>query len=143
MVPINKRSDDMKSIVDGNTNPGVDPLACDLGALDKREREWLVPRMTAFIGRADRVCEHEDGYSLGVEDANPEDFEEVARLIALDRLCCPFIRHAVIAEPHSRTMWLSLSGGEGVKAYLFRDIDGLLPVGAPIRADWDRLGGRV
>ncbi|MBA2392489.1 MAG: hypothetical protein H0V70_07050 [Ktedonobacteraceae bacterium] len=50
------------------------------------------------------------------------DFEDVymnETYIANERLCCPFLHFTVEIEPHGGPFWLRLTGGEGVKEYIW------------------------
>jgi hypothetical protein len=102
-------------------------IECDLTALPGGGLE----RMTALSGKlfvmARQVRELPDGYAIGFHDASPDLFSELAEFISLDRLCCPFLRHSLVSEPGSGTVWLELTGGDGAKEAIAGDLARLLP----------------
>lgn len=46
--------------------------------------------------------------------------EDLARLVVMERACCPFLRMELVAEPEAGPVWLKLRGPEGTKAFLAR-----------------------
>jgi len=43
---------------------------------------------------------------------------KVAEYISNERLCCGFLNFTVVVEPNQGSVWLALTGGEGVKDYI-------------------------
>jgi hypothetical protein len=58
-----------------------------------------------------------DGYALRFP---PETalLLALAEFVALERLCCPFLRFEIVLEAEGAALWLRLGGREGVKAFL-------------------------
>ena len=100
------------------------PLACDLTALPVDSRRRLKELAEELVRSAKEIRELPDGYGLGFAEASRMRFEEIAEFIALDRLCCPFIRHGLIHEPYEGGVWLHLSGADGVKDIIKSEVLG-------------------
>lgn len=47
-----------------------------------------------------------------------DEYEAVARFVARERLCCPFLRFALDVPPEREPLWLRLTGADGVRAFL-------------------------
>ena len=90
-------------------------LACDLTALPPGGRERLAALSEDLFGRAQEARSLADGFELGYQQASGGTIAQLAEFIALDRLCCPFIRHGLFVEPDTGSTWLHLSGGDSVK----------------------------
>jgi hypothetical protein len=97
--------------------PAGIPIACDLNALTRAERErrgTLVGALAqAIIGRA----ELDHGYELRVDSARL-DLPALAEWLALERRCCPFLHFRVELGPGDGPVTVALSGGDGVKDFL-------------------------
>lgn len=63
------------------------------------------------------VIETETGYAVRLSD-DPSTVYEAFELALLERRCCPFLRLDFTIEPNDGPIWLTLSGGPGVKAFL-------------------------
>lgn len=98
------------------------PIACDLSALTNEEREWLMPEFAALFLTTATIKALTDGYGFKFENVNFDQYVHIAKLVALDRLCCPFIRHAIVQESGSLDVWLYLSGPAGTKEGIASDI---------------------
>ena len=99
------------------------PLACDLTALPVGGRKRL-KELSEELVRSAEIRELPDGYVLDFAEASTKRFEEIAEFIALDRLCCPFIRHGLIHEPNEGGVWLHLTGAGGVKGIIKSEVLG-------------------
>lgn len=93
------------------------PIACTLTDPDQRRRQEALQRKLR-AGVLERA-ELEDGYALRF----PGEacwVEDLARLVVMERACCPFLRLELVAEPEEGPVWLRLRGPEGTKAFLAR-----------------------
>ena len=62
-----------------------------------------------------------DGYAF--ELPNESDvLLTVAQFVALERLCCPFFGFGIEVEREGGSVWLSLTGREGVKRFIMAEI---------------------
>ena len=85
------------------------------GPLEESERyKYLREGMrSAFQG----MKELPDGFAFRFPN-DPLVIVNLAEWITLERRCCRFFNFALGVEPDDRTVWLSLTGGEGVKEFL-------------------------
>ncbi|MCB9751199.1 MAG: hypothetical protein H6713_14575 [Myxococcales bacterium] len=107
------------------------PIACDLSRLSADERATLMTCARALLGEVEALHETESGYRLRLREG-PQTIARATSFIALDRRCCPFLRHALVSEPAGREragLWLELAGPEGVKSMLHGELAALLPAG--------------
>jgi hypothetical protein len=89
-------------------------------------RERLAALGDKLFPTAQDVRDLPDGYALGYHDAPPELFAELAEFIALDRLCCAFLRHSLVSDPGRGTVWFEFTGGQGAKEAIASDLAQLL-----------------
>ena len=99
-----------------NANEG-NPLACKLSALDEIQRkrralllEWLQ------VGTVD-IKELPDGYAFHLDHVSLAA-QHVDEFIALEQLCCPFLRFNVRRNPGATGPVLEVAGGENVKEFV-------------------------
>jgi hypothetical protein len=99
----------------------ISPFACDRAALDaaarKRHFDELGPELRSM---AKAVRELPDGYEFEFP-ADSASIQRVAEWAAGERLCCPFFRFGLRLEPEHGAFWLSLTGRDGVKAFVRAD----------------------
>ena len=103
--------DDSKDASDGN------PLACKLSALDelqRKRRDLLVQWLQ--VGTVD-IKELPDGYALCLDHVSLAA-QHVDEFIALEQLCCPFLRFNVRRNPGVTGPVLEVAGGENVKEFV-------------------------
>lgn len=105
----------------------VPPIACDVTALNADQLKRLTNEMEVVYRSATDLRILIDGFAIGIADADAGTFARLAEVVAYDRLCCAFVQHAILAEPQSRTAWLYLSGGPGVKDYIAAELRRTLP----------------
>jgi hypothetical protein len=113
-------------------------FACDLGAMTAAERERLARSCRDIFAAAKEVKIFDDGYAVGFENPSAQLLAAMSDFIAVDRLCCPFVRHGLIVEPFGGTTWLQLTGGHGVKEAIAGDLIRMLPAAVASAAG---LGG--
>lgn len=92
------------------------PLACVPGAIDPAERAGHFELIAHLFGSlAERREALPDGYAFRF----PADaLEQVARFVANERRCCPFLRFVLELPPGGDALWLRLTGPEGTAALL-------------------------
>jgi len=69
-----------------------------------------------FSDAADEIRELAEGYAARLRP-DPALFRQVAEWITLERRCCPFLGLG-LNWSEGDAVWLSLTGGPGVKAFL-------------------------
>lgn len=92
------------------------PLACMAGAIDSAERPAhfaLIARL--FTTGALERRQEPDGYAYRF-DANA--FDDLARFVANERRCCPFLAFALEPSADGGPLWLRLAGPAGARAFL-------------------------
>jgi hypothetical protein len=92
------------------------PLACDMAAIPADQREVHFARAEHLFGEAVQE-RHElpDGYAFRFR---ADDYPHLAAFIANERLCCPFFRFGLELTPARGPIWLRITGGDGVKAFM-------------------------
>jgi len=68
-----------------------------------------------FSARALERRELPDGYAIRFAR---DDLEAVARFIANERLCCPFLQFEVRVEQDAGPLWLQMTGPQGTREVL-------------------------
>jgi hypothetical protein len=111
------------------------PIACDLSVLTEAEREAITTGGKSLFAMATELRAMPDGFALGFEQASADTLRKLAEFIAYDRLCCAFLRHALVSEPGRGTTWLEMTGGPGAKEAIAADLLAL------VRPDVARAAG--
>ena len=93
------------------------PIACDLGAISASDRPRYdeLRRMVgaAVVGQRDLP----DGVAIQIATERMA-LAQLAEWISFERKCCPFLEFRIDVAPKSGPVWLSLTGGPGVKELL-------------------------
>ena len=91
------------------------PVACSLtdSELQERRKEVLGQAKAAIIGKT----ETESGFIFKFSSSS-ERITALANLIALEHLCCPFLKFRLTVEPGDGPVSLELSGPQGTKEFL-------------------------
>lgn len=90
-------------------------LACRLTDSELQKRRTTVLREA---GRAVReIRELSNGFACRFP-AEEEWLGELARLIGLERQCCPFLCFRLTAEPENGPIWLEVTGPPEATAFL-------------------------
>lgn len=96
-----------------DTSPALACVASAIPADDRPAHFVLLTRLFSVDARARR--ELADGYAYRF-DAGA--WEDIARWIAHERRCCPFLRFTIEVSPSAGAIWLHLTGPLGVHAFL-------------------------
>jgi hypothetical protein len=96
-------------------------LACVPRALPEADRQghFALARKLFSESRQTRK-ELKDGYAWRF---SAEDFERIARFVANDRKCCPFVTFELTIEPGAGPVRLRMTGPEGTRAVLLDGLD--------------------
>ena len=98
------------------------PLACVPGAIPAAQRpEHFALTAHLFGSLAREKREIPNGYAFRFD---PDDLEEIARFVANERTCCPFLAFTIEVSENEGPVWLRISGPEGSRALL----DAELPI---------------
>ena len=89
------------------------PIECTLSP------EQLLARRNGLLRKAgealEEMVEREDGYAFRFP---PEMFDELARIVGLERRCRAFLRFTLTAEPGGGPVWLEVTGPAEAKEFL-------------------------
>ena len=92
------------------------PIACDLTALEPEVRATHIDAAVRLLrDDAAEVTEIEGGYGFRY---TADQYERVVQFIEKERRCCPFFSFNLEVTPAQGPLWLRITGGEGVKAFL-------------------------
>ena len=92
-------------------------IACNPNAIPADKREQWIENGKQVYAAVQEVQGMWNGYSFRVP-TDSATLLKVAEYIANERLCCPFLHFTVDIEPDGGPIWLRLTGGEEVKAYM-------------------------
>jgi hypothetical protein len=107
------------------------PIACDFQQIPAQRRDSLLAQLRATFTRISRVTPLPNGFALEF----PGDkgmVTELSQIIEYDRLCCPFIRHALLDEPGGGNITLELTGTTEVRNFLADELLSFLPPGVAV-----------
>ena len=103
------------------------PLACVPGAIPAAQRPAHFALVTRLFTAAARERRDPSGGAEGYAFRFDADaFDDLARWIANERRCCPFLSFALELAPDGGPLWLRLTGPAGTRAFL----DAELPASA-------------
>jgi hypothetical protein len=98
----------------------VAPLACVPGAIPEAERPVHFRRLTRLFTDAVRQRrELPDGRAFRFD---ADALDELARWIAHERSCCPFLRFVIEVAPGGGPVWVSLTGPAGTREFLSAEL---------------------
>ena len=102
------------------------PFACDMTAIAPEQRGAHIVAIERLFRSVQDMRELPDGYAF--ELPNESDvLLTAAQFITLERLCCPFFGFGIEVEREGGSLWLSLTGREGVKPFIMAEIGDHLP----------------
>ena len=97
------------------------PLACDLSVFTPQERQ-------AHEALSEWVFSHpisrqalDDGYGFEFT-SDEETAAKLATFIVGEHRCCPFFDLALRLKPESTSLWLMITGGVEIKAFIEAEI---------------------
>jgi hypothetical protein len=103
------------------------PFACDRAALTAQARRRHFDELSpALRARKKSVRELRDGFEFEFP-ADTTTFQLVSEWVTGERLCCPFFDIDIHAEREHGSLWLRLTGREGVKKFIKADFAAWLP----------------
>ncbi len=92
-------------------------IACDPHAIPAEQRDAWVETGKYVYAAVQEAQELPDGYRFRLS-SDSAMLLRIAEYISNERLCCAFLQFTVEITPNGGPFWLSLTGGEGVKAYI-------------------------
>jgi hypothetical protein len=101
---------------------GESPIACNLNALDKEQRRRHQSLTAELRAITQETRELPDGYSFRLP-SDEATVQRTAEWVVMERRCCPFIDFKIEVGREGGPLLLSLTGREGVKAFLKMELD--------------------
>lgn len=98
------------------------PIACNLNALNKTERERRAELAMALRSALREIIPTADGYTFHL-DEKENLLTEIAEFVGLERRCCPFLSFQINIDSSNHSISIGLSGREGVKEFLAAEFD--------------------
>jgi hypothetical protein len=91
-------------------------FACDMSAIPAAERgahHALTLRLMTQVG--EEIRDLPDGIAFRFP---ADEYAAVAAFVDRERLCCPFLMFSLDIPPERGSLWLRLTGTEGVKDFI-------------------------
>lgn len=89
--------------------------ACNMNALTRTERAAHTERSRLLLGRVEKRRELPGGYAFRLPAGTLVD---AAEWVSLERRCCPFFAFAIECAGERGPVWLSVTGGAGIKPFI-------------------------
>jgi hypothetical protein len=103
------------------------PFACDRAALTPQARKRHFDELSpALRARKKSVRELRDGFEFEFPP-DTATLQLVSEWVAGEHLCCPFFDIDVHVEREGGSLWLRLTGREGVKQFIRADFAAWMP----------------
>jgi len=97
------------------------PFACNRAALTAQARKRHFDKLgPALRARKKSIRELRDGFEFEFP-SDTETFQLVSEWVAGERLCCPFFDIDLHVEREGGSLWLRLTGRQGVKQFIRAD----------------------
>jgi hypothetical protein len=96
---------------------GSSPLACNLDAISAADRPRYSELRKMLAGAVVGKRELPKGLALQIA-TDRLALSQLAEWISFERRCCPFFDFGIEVARESGPVWLSLTGRDGVKAFL-------------------------
>lgn len=93
------------------------PFICVLDGLNAEQRQRQSMLMKQMQQSMREMSEIADGYTFRF-DGNADNIMMLAEFISLERLCCPFFNFELEVSSGKDSVWLRMTGREGVKDFL-------------------------
>lgn len=93
----------------------------DTGAFDPEQSQRYTSLREGMRNAVIEIKELPDGFAFRFP-SDPRIIVNLAEWITLERQCCAFFSFVLEIEPDEGPVWLSLTGGKGVKEFLQAEI---------------------
>ena len=104
--------------VKSETKPMPDsPIACNLFGMSEQQRQRHQELRKQIFESGPQVRELPNGFAIALP-ATAANILAVAEFVTLERLCCSFFRFELAVGGEAEPLWLRLTGGKDVKAFL-------------------------
>ena len=93
------------------------PIACNMNALTDRAHHEKVG--ADLMPQAQTLTELTNGYRF---DFPIEALTRVAEFVDGERRCCPFFHFTIDVQPMAKSVYLSITGSDEVKAFIKQEL---------------------
>lgn len=97
------------------------PFACNMEAIKSDQRQQHIATARQLFRAVKSIRELPDGYAFHLPDES-DTLRLLTEFVSLERLCCPFFGFTIEIEPEGGSVWLNLTGREGVKPFIRAEI---------------------
>jgi len=101
------------------------PFACVMDAIEPSKRQQHIATAKSVFAAVHEIQELPNGYAFRLPNAS-KVLRKVGDFISLERLCCPFFGFTLEVEREGGSVWLQLTGREGVKPFIRAEIGELI-----------------
>jgi hypothetical protein len=105
-----------------DTEDNESPFACNLQAMNTQQRQRYSLLTKQLQMNRQEIKELPNGYAFRLLP-EPSVIKDAAEWITYERLCCPFFDFGLEVEHDGGSMWLRLTGREGVKPFIRSEFD--------------------
>ena len=98
------------------------PFACVMTNLKPEQRARTFELLDRLKAEKQEVAEIQNGFMFRYVTESGM-LRDIAEFITYERLCCPFFDFELRVEREGGDTWLTLSGREGVKAFIREEFD--------------------
>ena len=92
-----------------------------MSAISAAQRDAHLATINKLFRAVESLAELPNGYSFRLPNES-DVLLTAAQFIGLERLCCPFFSFSLEIEREGGSVWLSLTGREGVKPFIMAEI---------------------
>lgn len=105
--------------------PNSIPIACTLTPTDLQERKS--GSLTALFEQVKAVQSLPNGYAFQFPSSD-DIVAQLFQFVQQERQCCAFFQFDLSFAPQNGEIWLKLTGGEGVKAFIEAEIGSIAAI---------------
>jgi hypothetical protein len=102
------------SVLSGSAN-ARDRFACNVNALTSAERARHQVLSSRLLASLEEKSELRNGYAFRLP---PSALVTAAEWVSFERKCCPFFAFEIEQPKNQGSLWLRITGSEGVKAFI-------------------------
>ena len=103
------------------TTSQVSSFVCDMNAIRPEHRDRHMATALEVFQAVQSIRELSNGFAFRLPNETTL-LMKTAEFIANERLCCPFFGFTVEFEPEGGSLWLHLTGRDGVKPFIQAEI---------------------
>lgn len=96
-------------------------IACNFTAINEDERKLHKQNAEKVFNSIEEWQESSNGYVFRLP-TETEVIEMAGAFMARERQCCPFFKFTLEITPNNGSVWLKLTGREGVKQYIKQNV---------------------